>query len=80
MTNPTKPHVDAFANLMESRLAENRHKGDREGWLKEQVGAHLFKAKDHLERRTTLKPSCQPFAGTPRPTRCVASARMRQTA
>lgn len=29
----TRPHVIAFAREMESRLEQNRHKGDRDGWL-----------------------------------------------
>ena len=28
----TRPWVDAFADDMEAKLAENRHKGDRAGW------------------------------------------------
>jgi NTP pyrophosphatase (non-canonical NTP hydrolase) len=28
----TRPYVDAFADEMERKLNENRHKGDREGW------------------------------------------------
>lgn len=26
-------HVMAFAHVMEAKLAQNRHKGDREGWM-----------------------------------------------
>lgn len=33
--SPTWPHVLAFAKRMEAKLAKNRHKGDREGWLKD---------------------------------------------
>lgn len=33
--SPTQPYVDAFAAEMEKKLAKNRHKGDREGWLKD---------------------------------------------
>jgi len=33
--SPTWPHVLAFAKRMEAKLAKNRHKGDRAGWLKE---------------------------------------------
>jgi hypothetical protein len=32
---PTFKHVLDFAFRMESKLAQNRHKGDREGWLKD---------------------------------------------
>lgn len=35
--SPTRPWVDAFAEEMEAKLAENRHKGDRDGWRREQV-------------------------------------------
>jgi NTP pyrophosphatase (non-canonical NTP hydrolase) len=31
----TWPYVLAFAKRMEAKLAKNRHKGDREGWLKD---------------------------------------------
>ncbi len=33
--SPTWPHVLAFALRMEAKLAKNRHKGDRDGWLKD---------------------------------------------
>jgi len=33
--SPTWPHVLVFAKRMEAKLAQNRHKGDREGWLKD---------------------------------------------
>jgi NTP pyrophosphatase (non-canonical NTP hydrolase) len=33
--SPTWPYVLAFARRMEAKLAKNRHKGDREGWLKD---------------------------------------------
>ena len=31
--SPTWPHVLAFARKMEKKLDQNRHKGDRPGWL-----------------------------------------------
>lgn len=31
--SPTWPYVLAFAREMEKKLAANRHKGDREGWI-----------------------------------------------
>ena len=34
-TSETWPHVLAFARLMEAKLEKNRHKGNREGWLKD---------------------------------------------
>jgi NTP pyrophosphatase (non-canonical NTP hydrolase) len=33
--SPTWPYVLAFAKRMEAKLAKNRHKGDRAGWLKD---------------------------------------------
>ncbi|MEM1355957.1 MAG: hypothetical protein AAGH88_13870 [Planctomycetota bacterium] len=33
--SPTWPYVLAFAKRMEAKLAKNRHKGDRLGWLKD---------------------------------------------
>ena len=33
--SPTWPFVLAFAVRMEAKLAKNRHKGDRDGWLKD---------------------------------------------
>ena len=32
--SPTWPYVLAFAKRMEAKLEKNRHKGNREGWLK----------------------------------------------
>lgn len=34
-SSPTWPSVRAFAQRMERKLAANRHKGGREGWLQE---------------------------------------------
>lgn len=33
--SPTFKHVLDFAFRMEAKLAKNRHKGDRDGWLKD---------------------------------------------
>jgi|SRR5262245_36760929 len=33
--SPTWPTVLRFAKLMEMKLSQNRHKGDREAWLKD---------------------------------------------
>jgi len=33
--SPTWPFVLEFAKRMEAKLEKNRHKGDREGWLKD---------------------------------------------
>lgn len=35
MDSPTWPYVLAFARQMEGKLDQNRHKGNREGWLKD---------------------------------------------
>lgn len=35
----TWPFVLAFAKRMESKLAKNRHKGDRRGWLKDDAAS-----------------------------------------
>lgn len=43
MPSPTRPWVDAFADEMEAKLAENRHKGDRSGWRFEPPGLLLSK-------------------------------------
>lgn len=32
LASNTRPYVDAFADAMEAKLADNRHKGDRDGW------------------------------------------------
>lgn len=48
MDTPTRQYVDAFAKTMEQRLAENRHKGDRPGWLKETPIVHVEAAMRHV--------------------------------
>lgn len=47
--SPTAASVTAFSTLMEERLAANRHKGDRPGWLAQSFSEHLERAKKHLE-------------------------------
>lgn len=48
--SPTWPIVLAFAKRMEAKLAKNRHKGDREGWLKDHPQALWSRIDDeHLE-------------------------------
>ncbi len=37
LDSPTWPVVLAFAKLMEHKLALKRHKGNREGWMKDPV-------------------------------------------
>jgi len=46
--SPTFQHVQAFAQEMEQRLSENRHRGDRPGWLAEPFSAHVDAAEKHL--------------------------------
>lgn len=45
----TAAHVTEFGALMEQRLAANRHKGDRPGWLAQSFSEHLERAKKHLK-------------------------------
>lgn len=45
--SPTGPIVLAFAVEMERKLAKNRHKGDRKGWMKD--GAHSLLNRIHDE-------------------------------
>lgn len=47
--SPTWPYVLEFAKRMESKLARNRHKGDREGWINDEPDALL--ARLHEETR-----------------------------
>jgi NTP pyrophosphatase (non-canonical NTP hydrolase) len=42
MESTTRPWVNAFAQEMENKLAENRHKGDRDMW-RESDPLDLFK-------------------------------------
>lgn len=44
--SPTWPHVMAFAKRMEGKLAKNRHKGDRAGWLADHPGDLLRRIRD----------------------------------
>ena len=44
----TRPWVDAFADEMESKLAENRHKGNREGWQAEPAGWLFSRLKEEV--------------------------------
>jgi hypothetical protein len=47
-SSPTMPHVQSFALSMEERLSENRHRGDRPGWLAEPFSAHVDAAERHM--------------------------------
>ena len=46
--SPTWPHVLTFAELMEHKLDQNRHKGDREVWLKDSPWALLERIKQEV--------------------------------
>jgi len=45
--SPTWPVVLAFAKIMEHKLAQNRHKGGRDGWLTD--GVHELKGRIYDE-------------------------------
>lgn len=44
--SPTWPYVLAFALRMERKLDENRHKGNREGWIKDDPIALFRRLRD----------------------------------
>lgn len=44
----TLPWVLRFAHEMEGKLAKNRHKGDREGWRKDDALALLKRLEDEV--------------------------------
>ena len=44
----TRPWVNAFADLMEKKLAQNRHKGDRDGWALDAPLALLKRLKEEV--------------------------------
>ncbi len=44
--SPTWPYVLAFAKRMEAKLAKNRHKGDRNGWIKDDPKALFWRIGD----------------------------------
>jgi len=44
--SPTWPTVLEFAERMERKLAQNRHKGDREGWLKDDLSSLIARLHD----------------------------------
>jgi len=44
--SPTWPFVLQFAKHMEAKLAKNRHKGDRSGWLKDSSKALFERLED----------------------------------
>ncbi len=46
--SPTRPWVLAFAREMEAQLAENRHKGDREGWARTSAEWLLTRLKEEV--------------------------------
>jgi NTP pyrophosphatase (non-canonical NTP hydrolase) len=46
--SPTWPYVLAFAQRMEAKLAKNRHKGDRNGWINCNPDELAFRIRDEL--------------------------------
>ncbi len=44
--SPTKPYVLAFGERMEGKLALNRHKGNREGWINDDPEALLKRLRE----------------------------------
>lgn len=46
--SPTWPYVLAFAKRMESKLAKNRHKGNRDGWLKDSEYSLLNRLREEV--------------------------------
>lgn len=44
--SPTWPIVLEFAKRMEAKLAENRHKGNREGWINDDPLALLVRLRE----------------------------------
>ncbi len=46
VVSTTWPHVLKFAERMEAKLAKNRHKGDRDGWLKDHPWALVERILD----------------------------------
>ena len=57
--SPTWPYVLAFAEVMEEKLAANRHKGDREGWRKESVEWLLGRLRVEVEELAAAEPDEQ---------------------
>ncbi len=47
--SPTYPYVLEFGKLMEEKLARNRHKGNREGWINDDPMALLRRLRDETE-------------------------------
>lgn len=45
----TRSYVNAFADDMEEKLAFNRHKGDREGWAKDDPDSLFRRLEDEVE-------------------------------
>jgi hypothetical protein len=58
--SPTWPYVLVFAKRMEAKLAKNRHKGDREGWLKD----HPWNLVERILDETVEVQQCFTDAGS----------------
>lgn len=48
MQSPTFPYVLWFAEKMEAKLEQNRHKGDRAGWLKDDIDDLLERLREEV--------------------------------
>jgi NTP pyrophosphatase (non-canonical NTP hydrolase) len=48
-SSPTFKYVMDFACDMEAKLAKNRHKGDREGWIHDTPGSLLERLKEEVK-------------------------------
>lgn len=49
LNSPTWKYVLKFAVRMEQKLAKNRHKGNRENWLKDSPSALMDRAREELK-------------------------------
>ena len=47
--SPTWPYVLAFAKRMEAKLAKNRHKGDRDAWMKDDGSALFARLEEEVD-------------------------------
>jgi NTP pyrophosphatase (non-canonical NTP hydrolase) len=66
----TRPWVAAFADEMEAKLAQNRHKGDREGWINDSRTALIARLNEEVRE---LMRACQ-NAGTTQDAAVISEA------
>lgn len=45
-SSPTEAYVEAYARLMELKLSQNRHKGDRDAWKEDEVMALVNRVRE----------------------------------